>query len=183
MTGIVRRTLSARRLLTVAVLALTTVLIASACGGDDEADPALVSYFDSVRGSAAQFRASTANLPVASGTGTLEDARGFFEGTNGALRERLDALQALDAPAEVDEAHGRLLETVSALLELNERIADRVAELTDIAGLAAVAGDAEVGIAAQLAAGERVVEACKELAEIADAESVGVTLDCDFAST
>ncbi len=183
MTNIARRTLSARRLLSVAVLALTAALVAGACGGDDEADPALVSYFVSVRDSAARYRASTANLPVASGTGTLEDARAFFEGTNSALQERLDALGALDAPAEVDEAHGRLLENLSAFVELSERIGDRIGELTDIAGLAAVAGDAELGIAAQLAAGERVVEACKELAEIADAESVGVTLDCDFAST
>jgi hypothetical protein len=183
MTAMARRILSGRRLLTVTAIALTTVLVAGACGGDDEADLALVSYFASVRDSAAQFRASTANLPVASGTGTLEDARAFFEGTNGALRERFEALQALAAPAEVDEAHGRLLESVSAFLDLNERIAGRVGELTDIAGLAAVAQDPELGIATQLAAGDRVTEACRELAEIADAENVDVTLDCDFART
>ena len=183
MTAITRHALSARRLLTVVVLALTVVFVASACGGDDEPNPALISYFESFRDSAAQFRAKTAGFPSVSGTSTLEDARAFFEGTNSALRERFDAVQALDAPAEVDEAHGRLLETVSAFLELNERIADRVSELTDIAGLAAVAQDTELGIAAQLAAGERVVEACKELAEIADAENVDVALGCDFART
>ena len=183
MSGIARHVLSARRLLTVMVLALTAVVVAGACGGDDEADPALGSYFESVRESAAQFRASTANLPVASGTGTLEDARAFFEGTNSALRERFDALQALDAPAEVDQAHGRLLEDIRTFIELNERIADRVGELTDIAGLAAVAQDTELGIAIQLAAGRRVAEACRKLADIADAENVGVTLGCDFAST
>ena len=183
MTNIVRRTLSSRRLLTVAVLALTAVLVAGACGGDDEADPALVSYFASVRDAAAQSRATMAALPVASGTGTLEDARAFFEGNNGALREQIEALRALDAPAEVDEAHDRLLERASAFLELNERIADRLGELTDIAGLAAVAQDAELGIAAQLAVGERVLEACKELAEIALAENIDVALDCDFTRT
>ena len=183
MTNIARRTLSVRRLLTVAVLALTAVLVAGACGGDDEADPALVSYFESVRDAAAQSRATMAALPVASGTGTLEDARAFFEGNNGALREQIEALRALDAPAEVDEAHDRLLERASAFLELNERIADRLGELTDIAGLAAVAQDAELGIAAQLAVGDRVLEACKELAEIALAENIDVALDCDFART
>ncbi len=183
MIEITRRTRSARRLLTVLVVALTAMLLASACGGDDEADPALVSYFESVRDAAAQSRATMAALPVASGTGTLEDARAFFEGNNGALREQIEALRALDAPAEVDEAHDRLLERASAFLELNERIADRVGELTDVAGLAAVAQDAELGIATQRAAGERILEACKELAEIADAENVDVTLDCDFAST
>jgi hypothetical protein len=93
------------------------------------------------------------------------------------FRDALNDVEALDPPAEAEDAHDEFLAAGRDMLALFEGLASGIEEAESISEAEVLFGgedDPEIE-----AADERFTSACLALAGIADANSIVVDLDCE----
>ncbi len=122
----------------VASLALAFMAIAVACGDDDEepspggnGELSLEEYFqalDAAQAASQEVQVQQAEPVLEDPEATLEDKkeafREFFTGFSASLRVYFEGLEALDPPAEVEDAHNDFLAALRGWMEAAEDIRD-----------------------------------------------------------
>lgn len=164
-----------RKLLGAVAVCLITVACASGAG-----EQSLDSYFVSLAGISAEFGESAAVLPEAgpSSPGGVEDTQTFFRGIQEALVRAEADVEALNPPAEVEEAHTLLVEALKEWVALGSKIGEEVDELETAEELVELSNHSEFGVDNYNAAVEGVVQACVQLQIGADQNDVEVDLGC-----
>ena len=166
-----------RLLLPIGALLVALGAIAAACGGGELS---LEEYFQRVDQAGDEFDTRIEGLEDAFPEAFEEPTvtRDFFTAAVPIFRDFIDGLAAIDPPAAVEDEHN---ERVAAGEAFEERVGDLVNRLADVESASELEDlfdeleeDPEF-----TAAEERFEAACLSLQGIADANGVGVDLECE----
>ncbi len=160
-----------------AVLLLTFGTIAAAC---DDDGLTLEEYFREVEalsnGADERFEplVEALNQEFDSEAEQIEATRDFFNADIPILRDFGDALDDFDPPAEVEDPHEEAVAGIAELVEFLQDFTDRFADVESTSDLEELLDAPELE-----AASDRFDQACFDLQDIADANSIDVDLTCE----
>ncbi len=165
-------------LLPVAVSLLVLGALAAACDGDDGLT--LEEYFQKVEALDEELdeRAEALALEFpeefASEEEEVSAIQGFFAAAVPILAEFVDAIDDLDPPAEIEDAHEEVVDSGRDFVTEAEELTNELADVGSSSELSLeVFDDPEYE-----AASDRFLQACFALQDIADANGIDVDLTC-----
>jgi hypothetical protein len=159
----------------VLVVTAVSAVVAAACGSEPSE---LEAYYESLRKVTTTYAVDIAELPVATTNGSLDDVRAYFLGVGDALERARSSLGEISPPAEVEDLHPDLTNSLLSFAILTDWVSDRAETLETREDLFALANDPVVGVAKYNAMEAEMVAACGELQAAADAGDVDVDLQC-----
>lgn len=164
-----------RLLLSIGVSALVLGTLAAACDGDDGLT--LEEYFQQVEALDDElderFEALELREEVASQEEQVLLFQDFFAAVIPILAEFVDAIDDLDPPAEVEDAHEEVVDSGREFVADAEELTNELADVGSSSELEEVFDDPEYE-----AASDRFLQACFALQDIADANGIDVVLTC-----
>jgi hypothetical protein len=162
----------------IAVAALTTMLLAAACG-DGDAALTVEEYFAQVEAAGNEFaeRGDAADAELTESEDPVADAKEIIPQFEEILGDFLDTLEGISPPEEAADAHESTVAAGKEALAALSDAADAVADVDDLAGLVEFfEGPAMTAFGA---AGERFEASCTELQGIAEDQGLDVELRCN----
>ena len=165
------------RLSAIFLIAAALLALVAACGGGGGEELTLVEYFQQVETLDDElderFEALELREEFASQEEQVLAFQDFFAAVIPILAEFVDAIDDLDPPAEVEDAHEEVVDSGREFVADAEELTNELADVGSSSELEEVFDDPEYE-----AASDRFLQACFALQDIADANGIDVVLTC-----